>query len=93
MKAKHIFNLYYSLKLYDKKGEQNMGMTPEQMKSILREKINGKETVGFSDDAEYYFAVGQMVNYFISISRMSKKIILWQIHLFRQKIILLSSKN
>lgn len=73
IKAKHIFNLYYSLKQYDKKGEQDMGITPEQMKSVLREKINGKETVGFSNDNEYYFAVGQMVSYFISISRMTKK--------------------
>lgn len=73
MKAKHIFNLYYSIKVYDGKEVEHMKITPEQMKERLRGKINQETTTGFSDDEEYYFAVGQMVSFFISKSKMSKK--------------------
>jgi CRISPR-associated protein Csh1 len=72
-KAKHIFNLYYSIKIYDGKGVETMKKTPEEIKNALREKINEKETVGFSDSDEYYFAVGQLVSFFISKSKMTKK--------------------
>ena len=72
-KAKHILNLYYSVEEHEKKGEEDMKLTPEQVKARLREKLVSEETVGFADDKEYYFGVGQVLYFFLSKSRMAKK--------------------
>lgn len=42
---------------------------------LLRKHINEKEDWEFESDEEYFFAVGQLVNYFISKSGASKKVL------------------
>lgn len=44
-----------------------------EMRGKLREKINAKETMELENDKEYYFAVGQMADYLISLNKTSKK--------------------
>ena len=39
----------------------------------MREKINQKESGYIESDQEYYFAVGQLVNYFISLNKSKEK--------------------
>lgn len=73
-KAIHQFNLRCSLQMYFKKeGESGMGDRIRDVKATLREKINSKDTGTFSCVEEYYFAVGQVVYYFISLNKSQKK--------------------
>ena len=44
-----------------------------KIKDDLREKISQKQTGCYANDSEYYFAVGQLVSYFISRNRGKKK--------------------
>ena len=44
------------------------------VKNSLREKINSKVTMNIDNDKEYYFAVGQLTSYFISLSKSNKKV-------------------
>lgn len=39
----------------------------------LREKINNDGEFKIDDDVEYYYAIGQLTNYFISLSKASSK--------------------
>lgn len=74
VKAIHQFNLRCSLQMYFKKErESGMGDRIKELKSVLRSKINEKETGSIERDEEYYFAVGQLVNYFISLNKSQKK--------------------
>lgn len=72
MKASDQFNLYYCLKNYFEEGE-NMPDILMEIKNKLREKINNESTEAIESDGEYYFAVGQLANYFISLSRTKIK--------------------
>lgn len=67
------FNLRWSIIEYFKQGGQSMADIVCELKSSLRTKINQAETTQLESDKEYYFAVGQLVNYFISLSKGSKK--------------------
>lgn len=74
VKAIHQFNLYLSLQEYFKKeGESVMGDRIKDIKAVLREKINQKDTATIECDEEYYFAIGQLVSYFISLNKSQKK--------------------
>lgn len=44
-----------------------------QYRKELRRKIQSKETEQITSDEEYYYAVGQLVNYFISLSKAKDK--------------------
>lgn len=44
------------------------------IKDALRNKINQKETDQIKSDEEYYYAVGQLVNYFISLNKSKEKV-------------------
>mgnify|MGYP003374090933 FL=1 len=44
------------------------------MKNNLREKINAKDTQSIESDKEYYFAVGQFVNFLLSKSKSKNKL-------------------
>ena len=75
IKAAHQFNLRCSLYDYFSKGEKAMGDSVMDYKKLLREKINKKnEDLKIDSDEEYYFAVGQLVGYFISLNKTKKKV-------------------
>lgn len=73
-KACHQFNLGCTLSDYFSKGDRNMeNIVKDDIVQKLRIKINASETDSISDDMEYYFAIGQVVNYFISLNKGSRK--------------------
>lgn len=71
-KAADQFNLRASLKEYYGGGKQ-MADIIFNMKEKLRKKISVKETNFIESDTEYFFAVGQLVSFFISRSKGKKK--------------------
>lgn len=71
-KAGKQFNLRCAIKRYFEEGK-NMADTVKEMKNKLREKINLKNTDSLNSDEEYYFAVGQLANYFIAQSNAAKR--------------------
>lgn len=72
IKASHQYNLKGSLQNYFK-GGKNMGDVVFDIKNNLRNKINLDDTKIFECDKEYYFAVGQFVNYLLSKSKSKNK--------------------
>ncbi|MGL5822161.1 MAG: type I-B CRISPR-associated protein Cas8b/Csh1, partial [Sarcina sp.] len=72
IKACNLFNLRYSLLNYFN-GGNNMGQIIKDIKDILREKINSKHTTEIQSDLEYYFAIGQIVNFLGSKSKAQSK--------------------
>ena len=71
LKAQQQFNLMCSFEEYF--GGENMADKYTQIRSKLRTKINGTEECVMESDTEYLYAVGQLINYFISLSKTSKK--------------------
>lgn len=71
-RAGHQFNLRWSLREYFQGG---IGMADiiHDLKSTLRVKINEKDTSKIDDDKEYYFAIGQLINYLLSKSKGKKR--------------------
>ena len=72
-KAGKQFNLMCSLKEYFSGGKQ-MADRYSNIKDALRNKINQKETDQIKSDEEYFYAVGQLVNYFISLNKSKEKV-------------------
>ncbi|MCY6958359.1 type I-B CRISPR-associated protein Cas8b/Csh1 [Clostridium brassicae] len=72
-RASDQFNLRCALKKYFEGGD-NMADILMNVKSSLREKINQGDTASIENDKEYYFAVGQLANYFISLSKGKNKV-------------------
>lgn len=76
-KAGQQFNLASSFDQYGKNGrEENMVDTYSKISGSLREKMNikdVKEDPKILSDKEYFFAVGQLVRYFISLSKAKDK--------------------
>lgn len=72
IKACERFNLRISLKGYFEGGKLMLN-TIEVIKEELKVKINNKDTLFIKNDEEYYFAVGQVVYYFISLSKSGNK--------------------
>lgn len=66
------FNLRLSLKEYFEGGEE-MADVIYNVKNSLRNKIYEKNTSFIENDREYFFAVGQLVSFFISRSKGKKK--------------------
>lgn len=66
------FNLRISLKEYFEGGE-SMSEKLIYVTDTLRDKINLKTTSYIEDDNEYYFAIGQLVSYFISQNKGKNK--------------------
>ena len=65
------FNLMCSLKGYF--GGDNMSNKYKEIRNNIRIKINQSTDVEITSDAEYFYAVGQLVNYFISLSKTKDK--------------------
>lgn len=72
LKADDQFNLRMSLRKYFEGGEQ-MADIISQVKESLKKKISIKDTGCIESDREYFFAVGQLVSFFISRSKGKKK--------------------
>lgn len=71
-KARKQFNLMCSFREYFGGGEQ-MADVYAEIEEKLRKKINSKEVCCLESDDEYYYAVGQLVNYFISLNQSKVK--------------------
>lgn len=71
LKASEQFNLRCALKNYFEGGD-SMADVLIDTKNSLRKKINEGNSF-IENDKEYYFAVGQLTNYFISLSQSKKK--------------------
>lgn len=72
IKAKEQFNLRYAILNYFG-GKRVMGDIFKGMADNLRIKVNADKTDQISSDEEYYFSVGQIVSYLISLNKSSKK--------------------
>lgn len=72
IKAKEQYNLRSGILEYFK-GVKNMSYVASEVSNKLRKKINNDTTDKIESDDEYYFAVGQMVSYLISLNKSSKK--------------------
>ena len=66
------FNLRHSLKAYFE-GGRLMADIISETKQNLRNKISKKDTDLIESDKEYFFAIGQLVSFFISRSKGKKK--------------------
>jgi CRISPR-associated protein Csh1 len=73
LRSKHQFNFYYSLLDYYNEGGMTMTDRTEEVSNLVRNKINQKEDTSFSKDMEYYYGVGQLINYFLSLSQTKNK--------------------
>ena len=73
VKAIYQFNFKWSLKQYCSEGRDETMDILTDIRTSLREKINLNETTSLVNDDEYYFAVGQLVSYFLSLSKAGKK--------------------
>jgi len=71
-RARKQFNLMYSMEKHFKGGKQ-MEQNYKQIKDTLRGKIDEPKTKRIETNEEYYFAVGQLVNYFISLNKSKDK--------------------
>lgn len=71
-KAVRQYNLRASLCTY-LKGEEQMGDTRKEIHDGLFAKIIDKETGAIQTDEEYYYAMGQLIYYFLTKSKSSKK--------------------
>lgn len=73
LKAGEQFNLRCGLKNHFEGGE-TMGDILIGVKNLLRTKIIQDTTEAIQNDREYFFAVGQLTNYFISLSKTKNKV-------------------
>lgn len=73
VKAAEQFNLRCALIKYFKGGDDNMADMLGKLVQGLREKMNVKTTGKIQSDEEYYFGVGQLTNYLISLNKSNKK--------------------
>lgn len=72
-KAKHQFNLRYSLLNYLKEDEFMNGNV-KKIENSMREKINSEKNNGqILNDQEYSYSIGQVVNYFLGRYRGNNK--------------------
>lgn len=75
-KAKTQFNLLYSLMLHFENGGNSMENTikdvREQMIEKLRLNCNNDEIQYIDNDAQYYYSIGQLVKYLVSLKNTSK---------------------
>lgn len=72
-KAREQFNLRFALINYFYKEENNMSEKIKTIVENLDKKINSQINYEIESDDEFYFAVGQVINYFISKNKSSNK--------------------
>lgn len=67
-------NLMYSFQQYfGKEGEENMAEIITKIRNSVEEKVLATRTIPLENDNEYFFAVGQMTAFLISLSRSKDK--------------------
>lgn len=71
-KAIYQFNIYLSFKEYFK-GDEDMSVNYISIEEELDKKINNETEKIIRSDEEYYFAVGQLVNFYISLNKSKDK--------------------
>ncbi len=71
-RAKHQLNLRWSLMDYFAENN-NMEVIMTDVRKQMREHINCKQDWSFSSDDEYYYAVGQLVAFYLSRTKAGKK--------------------
>ena len=71
-KVRQQFNLMCSLREYF--GGDHMASKYHDVRNALREKINQQQDCKIESDLEYFYAVGQVVAYFISLSKAQNKV-------------------
>ena len=73
LKAIRQFNLRWSLLNYFSKGEEKMADKFFSVRERLKEKIMADGSNILESDEEYYYAIGQLVSYFISLNKSKNK--------------------
>ena len=79
LRPKSQLNLHWSLKDYflkmkKEQGGETMADIATKIRTSIKDKVMSKEEVVMpSDDKEYYYAVGQLLSYFIFKSRAGKR--------------------
>lgn len=66
-------NLRWSFEKYFLKGEEEMEERKRKLVSDVRRKVFEEKESWFENDEEYYYAVGQMAAYLISLSKSKNK--------------------
>ena len=72
-KVQHQFNLRAALLEYFRGGNRKMADVIKDIHDSLRQKISSEDYESIYSDEEYYYAVGQLVRYFISLNKAAKK--------------------
>ena len=72
-KAQHQYNIRIAFLEYFKGGNRKMADLMMEIRHNLSEKINSGVYESIKSDDEYYYAIGQLVRYFISLSKTTKK--------------------
>lgn len=78
LRAMTQLNLHWSFEDYfaelKQQGGEKMAEVATEIRESIKERVMSKEKVKMPiNDKEYYYAVGQLVAYFISLSKASKK--------------------
>lgn len=78
LRAMTQLNLHWSFKDYfanlEKRGGEKMADIATKIRMSVKEKVMSKDkAVIVSNNEEYYYAIGQLMAYFISLSKASKK--------------------
>lgn len=71
-KVRQQFNLMCSLSEYF--GGDHMADKYHDIRNVLREKINQQQDCEIESDMEYFYAVGQLADYFISLSKTQNRV-------------------
>lgn len=72
-KVLHQFNLRWSLLEYFRGGKGNMADVLREKRELIWEKINSSSYVSIVSDEEYFYAVGQMIKFAMSLNKSGKK--------------------
>jgi CRISPR-associated protein Csh1 len=76
-KAKHQFNLWFSLTDYLNENRRNevpmSDVMSEVRRQLMEHVMKSREEWMFENDDEYYYAVGQISRYILELSRAAKK--------------------
>lgn len=66
-------NLRWSFENYFLKGEEDMEIRKQELVENVKRKVLEEKETWFEDDEEYYYGVGQMAAYLISLSKSKTK--------------------
>lgn len=68
------FDLRYSFKVYfSGEGEANMAETISKIRQSVEYKVLAKETIPLDNDDEYFYAVGQLAAFLVSLNKSKDK--------------------